>query len=224
MKRYILFSIILLTIISCKKEEDKDDLARVTISTAEELIRTWIFSEYPDMNPESIFPVKELTTEETWEKIQSQVFIVTGDVLTNKPLLIKNKKVTDLGIYQGLGAQEIKYIYITDLDKNNKYELSFLSTWGSGIMRTEINCYYEYLNSAIKRGDKAFYSGIQVVLKKENDEKLFIKLKTDTTIIGQIKIDTLSGNNELLLELRDGLSNEIKNNIWYDYHKKLLEL
>lgn len=118
----------------------------LSIAEAEALVRAYIFTENPDMNPTAVFPLEEITEDAVWERLNAQIFKVTEGVRQNETFLIRNHQVTHLGT--SFGGTGVSQLAVTDLDRNLEPELIYAYNFGSGILRVRIGAY-------IPRGDEA---------------------------------------------------------------------
>ncbi len=207
--------------ISCEREDKKIE-KRITIEEANKLITDWVFKEYnPDMNPSFSFDsIVELTNDEIYSKLGGQVFsarsIVPG--LMNRWLFIKNNEVYDLhGFHYSQYAKDsdVNNLIVTDLNNDNIYELSYTAYWGSGLIRSTVNCFY-LSDENISHG-----SGIDVSinannyschfdLQKEGYQKLYLKYVKNSY---SLKIGEIGFKEEyemqVMVNLYEGIPQEI---------------
>ena len=204
MKKYlIIFILILPGLYSCEKKQNVYD--RVSIADAEKLIKHWAFYDYcPEMNPSIILDVKEITSDEVWNRLHAQVFSTTAQTadgnfvtsLCNKRYFIKNQQVFDLcrnytwdwpsNIYSATESScsgerfyvgdTLNNIVVTDLDRDNIPELCFSLFSGSGIIRSHLICYIHGLYNQYVIADTNFRLQTYKITKlvKEDDQNVFV--------------------------------------------------
>ena len=104
-------------------------MAEATVAVREELFRTT-----PKMNPSAEFPLKEMTTDEVWERLHLQVFAITGDIRCDQAYVVRNGQVFPLG--EGLGGSGVMSMCVADLNGDGQPKLVFSYSWGSGVHRS----------------------------------------------------------------------------------------
>ena len=188
---------------TCGAEEEKVITGtKITDNEAKILIKNWIFEDFnPDMNPSIDFTVKELTTDETWEKSGIQVFELEGDFpLAEMAVAIEDSNVYHLGASYWDQVIESGSMVVADLDKDNINELYYPLTFGSGILRTIIGGYSSSWNKKTLNSEIRFMfpTNYEITLMKDNC-KVFVKYNDSSTDIkiGELKIDE-SGNEYIL--------------------------
>jgi hypothetical protein len=107
---------------------------RLSLAEATAAVREEIFRSKPGMNPSCVFPLKELTTTEVWDRLHIQVFAVTDGIYMDQDFIIHQRKVSPLGI--GLGGYGVMSMCVADLADDGHAELVFTYSWGSGIHRS----------------------------------------------------------------------------------------
>lgn len=199
----ILLGFIFMYTISCEKQSEKDP--KLSFKEARKLIEYWIFNDYnPQMNPSLEFFLDEITTDEIWNLLNAQVFIILTDVpgLSNRAVYIENGKVYDLEKQRAFyGAQKLDNLLVTDLDKDDLYELCFTFISGSGIIRTSIACYINDLNHTLLLADTTFISGPKLKLVRENFQNVSVKKITNDGEVNLGNIILVSENDTLKLKL-----------------------
>jgi hypothetical protein len=112
---------------------------RISLTHAENLVRTMIFEQVPDMNPTAQFPLEEITTDGIWEQLKAQIFQIKNDSSFDEDVfLIKNERVTVLA--QPLGGRLASF-EVTDLDSDGQSELVYTFSGGSGLYRSQLAIY-----------------------------------------------------------------------------------
>jgi hypothetical protein len=107
---------------------------RMTLATATEKVRDYVFRVNPQMNPKAQFPLRELTTAEVWDRLHDQIFMVTDGVQVDQAYLIAGNEVFRLG--ESFGGCGVMSFCVADLDGDGQPELIFTHSWGSGIHRS----------------------------------------------------------------------------------------
>jgi hypothetical protein len=207
--------------ISCRKEDNTVE-KRVSIEKANQLITDWVFDEYnPGMNPSFTFDsIVELTNDEIFSKLSGQVFSVRSMVpgLMNRWLFIKKNIVYDLhGFHYDQYARDsdAKNLVVTDLNNDRVYELCYTAFWGSGFIRSVVNCFYlsgENIpyGSGIDISINASGYGCQFDLQKEDYQKLYLKYVKNSYSLKIGEIGLSEGNEmQVIVNLYEGIPQEI---------------
>jgi len=121
--------------------EISNDEKKLSISEAEKLVREYIFKQNSEMKPEAIFPLRETTTKEIYDKLHAQTFKVKEEShMANQDYIIKGRVVNSLGSYWGgFGIDDMK---VVDLNNDGRNELVYHYWTGSGISRSIEGVYY----------------------------------------------------------------------------------
>jgi LysM repeat protein len=109
---------------------------RYSLEDAERRVRDYIFSNQPDMNPEALFPLSDITPDEAWQRMGVQVFKVTDGVKMSETYLIYANEVVELGT--GFGGMGVDHMQVTDLDRDSFPEFVFTYSFGSGIHQSSV--------------------------------------------------------------------------------------
>ena len=173
------------------------------------------------MNPSFSFDsIVELTNDEIYSKLGGQVFSCQIDCtwLDEQVAVIKNNEVYDLhGFHYSQYAKDsdVNNLIVTDLNNDNIYELSYTAYWGSGLIRSTVNCFY-LSDENISHG-----SGIDVSinannyschfdLQKEGYQKLYLKYVKNSY---SLKIGEIGFKEEyemqVMVNLYEGIPQEI---------------
>jgi hypothetical protein len=107
---------------------------RIPLERAQTLVRAHVFATRPQMNPQALFPLKDITPGEVWDATQIQVFEVNDGVQVGYAYVIHNGHVYPAG--SGLTS-----LAVADLDRNGQAELYCAGTWGSGILRGTVGAF-----------------------------------------------------------------------------------
>jgi hypothetical protein len=169
---------------------------------AEKLVRDFIFTEHPKMNPRTQFPLKEVTPRPVWQRLGAQVFQVTEGSQQHETFVIRGKKVYRIG--KSFGGQGVRSMVVADPGGDGRDKLIFAYAWGSGEHRSQVavldvlakepqqvsapQAYFGDLGDLeVKNGEGGeveIYAGLQelgrlTVAGKEGALKAAIRLKKD---------------------------------------------
>ncbi|MBN1252577.1 MAG: hypothetical protein JXA16_10605 [Bacteroidales bacterium] len=105
------------------------DAAKIDLSTAKSLIKNEFYK-----NIEDELVITELTTEELWQKMGTQIFRIEN----KGSFAIQNNKVTDLG--ERPYTCYLDFV-VCDLNKDGNFECFYTYQFGSGVSRGILGCY-----------------------------------------------------------------------------------
>jgi hypothetical protein len=108
----------------------------VDLKTAQGLITRHLQEVKPMLAPGVEFPVRETTTEEVWQKLQVQVYQVTGEVSLNQSFVIRGEQVIPIG--ESFGGDGVTSMCAADVDSDGRNDLVYSYVWGSGFTRINI--------------------------------------------------------------------------------------
>jgi len=117
---------------------------RASVSDAGKLIRDKV--SFCTLNANST--LKEVTTDEIWERMGAQIFQANDENCLNETFLIKNKRVYRLGLLDWSSIERDKSsglipIRVTDLDQDSRPELAYIHTSGAGFVFSEVAVWSE---------------------------------------------------------------------------------
>ena len=159
--------------LSCSKDPViVDDPSKVSLKSAQQLIRERIFELNPDMNPEWQFTIKELTTDEIWQKTNIQVY----NILDEGFAFIVDHEVKKVII--GLGFSYLDDVIVSDLNQDGKYELLFITPLGSYYVRGRICMFVESDGEYITNDSDLsyFYHQVYGTLKFEKIDDVTVNI------------------------------------------------
>jgi peptidyl-Lys metalloendopeptidase len=178
---------------------------------AAEMIRGYLQSQKPDLNPDFRLPLEELPMHEAWEYMRVQVFRITEGTFVNESFLIRGDSVLSMGT--AVGGRGLTSLEISDLDRDGSAELLFTYGFGSGIHQSRIGMYapaygknriYEaetaYLGDLSLFKEDMFAVGVRVV---ESDDATLTLRYLDT--LGHLAIEQHNGQVELVLLVAEDL-------------------
>jgi RNA polymerase sigma factor (sigma-70 family) len=185
---------------------------RMELNEAEKLVRKDIYEKNPDMNPNATFPLIEITTDEVWKGLQTQVFKVKGNVLGNESYVIRNGKVSHIG--QGFGGFGVSSLGVADLDKSGHPLLVYVFSWGSGIHRAHIGAFDVAAKEPVQFVAPQVYFSERIedpVLTFNEDQTVDVKVGDQK--LGRLAIEKKDGERKLRLILDEKLPDEVRSRI-----------
>lgn len=196
--------------------ENPIPIIRIDINAAEQLLRAWYEKENPDFNPAVKIPLKDLTTDEIWNRLGVQVFQVSGDIYQYDTFLIRNRQVLPMGT--GFGGMGVTSMIVTDLDQDGQPELLYAYSFGSGIHQSHLGLYSPALtgNSTIEANTR--YVDGDLLLVKVDDQRVNIKAAgadplVEALTIGHPALVSEGGQARLFLQLNANLPSEVVSHI-----------
>ena len=96
-----------------------------------------MLEEDPDRRRPVTAALKEVTPEEVWERMGAQLFVVTEGAYVLDAWLVRGDAAWRL--CTGFGGFGLHTALATDLDGDREPELTFTSSWGSGIHRSLVS-------------------------------------------------------------------------------------
>lgn len=125
-----------------RPEQPPERAERIDLEEGEKLVRELVFARFPGMNPEARFPLKEITTDADWDRMQAQLFTVTGDSPRHGCVyLIKKGKAIHLA-GPGNGGY-MNSSCVADLDGDGAPELLYTYGAGSGLHWSRVAAFLE---------------------------------------------------------------------------------
>lgn len=219
---FIVVICFLFPLASCQTISSETDTDRIPAEQVEISLREQVLRENPDMNPSVHFRLQEITTSEIWKRLHIQLFEQQYDYQQNDhPLgwgpnvvLVNNGRIEFLE-----GWTDIKSLIVTDLDSNNLSELIYVSSWGSGIIRSHIDIYLpDDQDQKILNNVPDLVLG-EYILRKRNDQTVIVKAKAVIygyqtheiiqTEMGQLWLTNLNGKPELGIDLNSDIPDAV---------------
>jgi hypothetical protein len=194
---------------------------RISVTEAERLVRSRVFSDNPDMNPAAEFPLEGRTTDELWQRMKAQVFQVTDGVHYGVFYLIKDGKTQPLGTSAYGACGYGLSMQVTDLDNNGKPELTYTYESGSGIPYSHVAVYSEDWSEHLSVDTMINSSGGRLIVDKVNDQNVLIKIvfykpqeeelvPVSTFSIGRVVLAQQGGVLQIVAELDDDLPAQVE--------------
>ncbi len=192
---------------------------RLTSDKAEQLVRDYLRSQHPNLNPDTRLPMPELPMPELWEHLPVQIFRVTEGPFARETFLIHDDTVLQLGTaFGGIGVNSLQ---VSDLDQDGNVELLFAYSFGSGIHQTRIGMYapaYDddriYETETAYLGDAGLFkedTSNVAVRAVESDEETSTLRYLDT--LGHLAIQQHEGQIQLVWQIAENLPQDVLQNI-----------
>ncbi len=99
-------------------------------------VREAIFASTPTMNPEAVFPIRELTTDAVWEQLGAQLVQVTEGPRQYQGFVIRGSRVERIGV--AVGGFGLVSFCVADISGDGQPDLAYSFSWGSGIHRSRV--------------------------------------------------------------------------------------
>jgi len=158
--------------------------------------------------------MKEMTTDEIWNRLGVQVFQVSGDIFKYDTFLVKRGQVTPLGT--GFGGMGVTTMAVTDLDRDGQPELLYTYSFGSGIHPSRLGMYAPtFPGDGMLEARPSLIFG-DLLLEKINDNQVLVKAEMtspDSVPIGQAALQGQGGAKTLVLVLDKDLPQDILDNL-----------
>lgn len=192
-------------------QEPESEPVRISLDEAQTLIRAALLAEDPDLDPEVAFTLEERTTDELWQRMGAQIFLVGGSLAEFRSAethLIIDKQVHRLGM--AFGGYGVTSMAVADLDQDQQPELFYTYSWGSGLHRAHLAVYLPQQAGA-SMGAEPVYLNEDLILEKVDDRTLLVKVAhydpeqdgfVESVLLGQVRFDERNG---VTIELEEGL-------------------
>jgi hypothetical protein len=213
----LLVYLLLSTLVSACNHASKPE--RISIDEAHALIQDAILEESSDMNPDVKFTLKELTTDEIWQRIGAQVFVLEGHIVSfwsAETYIIVDGQVDRLGT--AFGGYGVTSMCVTDLDQNDEAELTYTYSWGSGLHRSHVAVYLpRHLGTRDIDADLVYLHG-DLLLEKVDDQDVLVKAGyhdwrqddfVEVSALGKVLLEDQEGQYELLIRLEDDVPSDV---------------
>jgi hypothetical protein len=206
--------------LSLKITDSSASSIRRTPAEAAEMIRQYLQSQHPQLNPDVRLPLEELPMPEAWESLRVQLFRITEGPFLQESFLVKGDRVLRLG--EATGSRGLTSLEISDLDEDGTTELLFTYAFGSGLHQSRIGMYapaygpwrtYEakigcFGDLGLVKEDKSTVS-VRVV---ESDEATLTLRYLD--LLGSLAIQVDGDQAELVLRLAEDLPDHVRDQVF----------
>ena len=185
---------------------------RVDLEMAADLIRAHV-SPLPSL--------KELTTEDVFERMGLQVFIDTGG---GTSYVIEQGRVTEL--CEGFGGHGLQSMCVADLDDDQNLELVFTYSWGSGVHRSHVGICYDN-GTSLQTAIAPFWYYGDLLVEREDDQHVAVVVGeyqwdgsqgalgnfTHLADFGEVRLETRDGQLSCQVEVSESLPDELREEI-----------
>jgi hypothetical protein len=203
-----------------KVASSSDAPVRRTRAEAAKLIRQHLERQKPKLNPDVRLPLEEFPLHEAWDYLRVQLFRITDGPFANESFLIGGDTVLPLGT--ATGGRGLTSLKTGDLDQDGRAELFFTYAFGSGIHQSRIGMYAPAYST-----DRTFEAGTGYLgdlgLVKEGMSTVQVRVldPEDATMtlryldtLGRLTIEEQDGRVELVLQVADGLPEDVSQNLF----------
>ncbi len=187
---------------------------RLTLSAAEQKIRAWYQAVLAEQNAEANLQLGELTTPEIWNRLELQVFQISGGVHRSDTFLIRNGQVQQMGMASG--GNGLTALAVADLDADGQPELLYTFSFGSQPERSVLALYSPDLpGEGVLTAGQSWLHG-ELHLKKIDDQQVIVEgavTGQGSVPLGQATLAQQSGRPELGIQLEKDLSSTLRSNL-----------
>jgi len=189
-------------------ESREKKAAPIKVAEAETLVRAYIFIENPKMNPTAQFPLKEITIERVWGRLDAQIFKVTEGVRADETYVIKDRKVYHIGI--GFGGQGVTSMVVADPSGDGRDKLIFAFSSGSGIHRSQV-AVFDLLAKKPKQyiAPQAYFGNLGDLMVK-NSEAGTVEVLAGDRKVGRLLFEGKEGELKIAIQLIDDLPADVR--------------
>ena len=199
-----LFRLGLLTAVVCAAAAtaQEEKVKRLTLKEAENVVRTFVLTDNPRMNPQAMFPLKEITPDAVWKRLGVQVFQVKEGVRAHETFVVKKLRVFPIG--KGFGGQGVNSLCVADLNGDGRAELVYSFSWGSGEHRSQIGV-FDVLAKKPREyvAPQAFFGKDDLMVRGIADRT--VTVFSGQTEVGRVTVVGPEGKMRVEIRLRDML-------------------
>jgi hypothetical protein len=176
----------LLTVLCALASPFADEPKRLSLADAERDVRAFVYADMPTMSPAEKFPLKEITTDDVWNRLHVQLFQVTEGVRAYETLVIAGERVRYIG--HGFGGFGVRSVVVADLDGDGRPELVYTYSCGSGMHRARL-AVYDVLAKEPKEflASEAYYAENDWMLERVDERTVRVVL--GKTVVGTVVFD-----------------------------------
>jgi len=194
---------LLLLLTACTSEQGAD--GRQSEKAAARLIGMYYQAQYPDLNPDATFLVKDVTTDEIWQLMHIQVLRITDGIYANETFILNGEILVQMGT--AFGGSGVTDMLVTDIYPDGNFELIFAYNFGSGIHQTHMAAYVpDYDASRVLECEVAYLGDLSLVIGDDGkvsvqiiDLELPDKQQDPSLVLGTLSI--VKESSELFLDL-----------------------
>jgi hypothetical protein len=181
---------------------------RLPLAEAEKLVRAFIFTEQPKMNPRAEFPLKDITPEPVWQRLGAQVFAVTDGVQRHETFVIRRRQVSRIG--RSFGGKGVRSMVVADPGGDGRDKLIFAYAWGSGEHRSQV-AVLDVLAKAPQQVSAAqAYFGDLGDLEVKNGAEGAVEISAGGQELGRLTVTGKEGALRVAIRLKDDLPADVK--------------
>jgi len=196
---------------------------RHNVAEAEELIREVLRNERPALSPGFPLRLQEVPVPDAWEHLRVQVFRVTEGPFDRETFLIHGNTGLRLGTADD--GQGVNSMTVSDLDRDGASELLFAYSFGSGVHQSRFSMFAPaYDPNRIYEADVVYFGDAGLVKEDPNEDMAHVAVRVvepddDTKTLryretlGQLAIQQGEDQVELVLEVAEDLSEDVRQNL-----------
>jgi hypothetical protein len=193
---------------------------RRTPAEATEMIRGYLQSQHPQLNPDVRLPLKELPTPEAWGDLRVQLFRITDGPFAHESFLIGGDLVLRLG--EATGGRGLTSLEISDLDEDGTPELLFTYAFGSGLHQSRIGMYAPaYGAERTYEADTGYFGDLGLVKEDQSTVSVRVVEPDEATLalryldlLGSLAIEVRGDQAALVLHLADDLPDTVRDHLF----------
>lgn len=164
------------------------DTQKLTVSAAEEVVKDYMAVKYPDLNPDTTFPLVDFTPGDLYEQTGVQVFKVAEGISICQSFLVKDGKVVhEIMGFGGLGLVSIEP---ADFEADTE-QFVYTYSWGSGLHHSIL----ELFDSG--KGSFSLFmdiSGEDMLIEKETSNRFGIYTAVFTDNLDIVRVSAKKGS------------------------------
>jgi hypothetical protein len=193
--------------------------SRRTPAEAAEMIRGYLESQHPQLNPDVRLPLEALPMPEAWESLRVQLFRITDGPFLHESFLIKGDRVLRIG--EATGGRGLTALEISDLDEDGTAELLFTYAFGSGIHQSRIGMYAPAYGPGRTYEARTGYFGDLGLVKEDRSTVSVSVVESDEAtltlryldLLGSLGIEVQGDRVALVLHLVEDLPDEVRDQL-----------
>jgi hypothetical protein len=193
---------------------------RRTLTEAAEMIRGYLQSQHPQLNPDARLPLEELSMPEAWEDLGVQLFRITDGPFLHESFLIRGDRVLRLG--EATGGRGLTSLEVSDLDKDGAPELLFTYAFGSGLHQSRIGMYAPaYGPDRTYEADTGYFGDLGLVQEDKATVRVRVVEPDEATLtlhyldlLGSLAIEVHGEQAALALHLADDLPDDVRDHLF----------
>ena len=195
-------------------------LVRRTPAEVARMIRGYLQSQHPQLNPDVRLPLEELPMPEAWEGLRVQLFRITEGPFVHESFLIRGDRVLRLG--EATGGRGLTSLEISDLDKDGTPELLFTYAFGSGLHQSRISMYAPaYGPERTYEADTGYLGDLGLVKEDESTVSVRVVESDEAALtlryldlLGSLAIEVHGDQAALVLYLADDLPDNVRDQLF----------